>query len=254
MALNREHSLYQTRYKEGQFPENLILSCYGSADKMNFNFCLEDGCIIDLDNNVPIQFFDKETEGDLIPHGALKSTVAGQKKISEDRQAYLDLLHPGRVQLFVSTLDLIYWERYQTDKTNHEIFRGKVSSFGPISRFPKGISVFHYYATNQQFLNTFANAYELEKTTKKDDKRILLFPLIFLHKFPTPNKQGHRVTPLQVALEKQSPSSFEAMLQLLTEMTDVCISGNLLGKLQDLIDNPSPAVMDLMNKSFRTTD
>jgi hypothetical protein len=44
------------------------------------------------------------------------------------------------------------------------------------------------------------------------------------------------------------------MLQLLTEMTDVCISCNLLGKLQDLIDNPSPAVMDLMNKSFRTTD
>ena len=190
----------------------------------------------------------------MIPRGALKPQVSGQKKISEDRQAYLDLLKPGRIQLFVSTLDLVYWERYQNDRTNHEIFRGKVSSFGPISKFPRGISVFHYYATNFNFLNTFANAYELESSSKKDDKRISLFPLIFLHKLPTANKQGTRVTPLQVAIEKQSPTCFETMLQLLTGMVDVCITGNLLGKLKDLIDNPSPAVMDLMNNSFRSTD
>jgi len=31
---------------------------------------------------------------------------------------------------------------------------------------------------------------------KRDDKRITLFPLMFLHKHPIPNKAGHRVTPL----------------------------------------------------------
>ena len=59
-----------------------------------------------------MQFFDVETEGDLVPHGALKNTVTGQKKISEDKQMYLDLMHPGRVQHFISLTDLLYWERY----------------------------------------------------------------------------------------------------------------------------------------------
>jgi hypothetical protein len=71
-----------------------------------------------------------------------------------------------------------------------------VTTFAPIARFPKGISIFHYYATNLQVITAFENAYELEQGAKKDDKRIQLFPLIFLHKHPKPNKQGHRVTPL----------------------------------------------------------
>jgi hypothetical protein len=77
---------------------------------------------------------------------------------------------------------------------------------------------------------------------------------MFLHKHPVPNKQGQRVTPLQVAMEKQSPVCFETMLQMLTTQTSLCITGNLLGKLREIIDMPSPAVQDLMNNSFRVTD
>jgi hypothetical protein len=190
----------------------------------------------------------------LVPHGALKHTVAGQKKISEDRQSYLDLLCPGRIQQFISLFDLTYWERFQTDKTRHELSKGKVTSFAPIARFPRGISIFHYYATNLQVIKTFENALELALSEKRDDKRITLFPLMFLHKHPIPNKAGHRVTPLQVAMEKQSPVCFETMLQMLTTQTSLCITGNLLGKLREIIDMPSAAVQDLMNNSFRVTD
>lgn len=104
----------------------------------------------------------------------------------------------------MSLSDIVYWERYQTSKTSHELFKNKVSTFSPISRFPNGISIFHFYATNLQLINTFANVYELERGVKKDDKRIELFPLIFLHKEPKPNKQGLRATPLSIALQKQS--------------------------------------------------
>jgi hypothetical protein len=55
MELNREHTLFQTRYKSGQMPENLILSSYSSGKgQKQFNLCLEDGCIINLENNLPI--------------------------------------------------------------------------------------------------------------------------------------------------------------------------------------------------------
>lgn len=59
MELNREHTLFQTSYKAGQMPENLILSSYSSGKgNKQFNCLLEEGCIINLENNLPIQFFD----------------------------------------------------------------------------------------------------------------------------------------------------------------------------------------------------
>jgi Ion transport protein len=44
------------------------------------------------------------------------------------------------------------------------------------------------------------------------------------------------------------------MLSMLTTQQSVCVTGNLLGKLRDVVDNPSTAVMDLMNNCFRVTD
>lgn len=151
-----------------------------------------------------------------MPHGALKHTVPGQKKVNEDKSKYLDLLVPGRIQHFISYMDLVYWDRFQHDKVHHELSKGKVTSFSPIAKFPKGISIFHYYATNEQVIKTFREAMELALNEKKDDKRISLMPLMFLHKHPVPNKAGHRVTPMQVAIEKQSPACFESMLAMLT--------------------------------------
>lgn len=72
MEVNREHSMYQTRFKPGVFPENLILQSFGSANHKNYNFILEDGAIVNLSANMPCQFFDKENEVDLVPRGNLK--------------------------------------------------------------------------------------------------------------------------------------------------------------------------------------
>jgi hypothetical protein len=254
MEKNREHSFFETRYKVGQFAENLILQGFALPNQPNFNYCLEDGAVINLENNLPIQFFDKENEGDLVPHGQLKPTVFGQKKVSADQQSYLDLLVPGRIQKFISISDLIYWDRYQNDKTNHELYKNKVSSFAPISRFPNGISLFHCYATNAQLLNTFANAYELERNTKKDDKRIDLFPLIVIHKEPSPGTKGIRQTPLSIAIEKNSQACFETMMSLISRHTQICTTGHILRQLKDIIDKPSAAVSELMSTSFRISN
>jgi hypothetical protein len=53
MVLNREHSLYQGTYLEGQFPENLLLQSQGGDKTQNFNHCLDNGCIINLEHNLP---------------------------------------------------------------------------------------------------------------------------------------------------------------------------------------------------------
>lgn len=84
-----------------------------------------------------------ENEADTMPKGPLAGQVEGMKRISMDKSRYLDMTKPGRVHHFISYADLLYWERFQLLKEKHEIAKGHLSSFSPIARFPKGISVFH---------------------------------------------------------------------------------------------------------------
>jgi len=115
---------------------------------------MDNGAIINLDTNLPVQFFDLENEADTMPTGPLSNQVEGMKRVSSDRSRYLDMTKPGRVHHFISLVDLMYWERFQVLKEKHEISKGIISSFSPIARFPAGISVFHHFATNIKVLNT----------------------------------------------------------------------------------------------------
>ena len=42
-----------------------------------------------------------------------------------------------------------------------------------------------------------------------------MLPLVFLHSNPMLNKPGKKTTPIHIALDKQSPISFETMFSLL---------------------------------------
>lgn len=109
---NREHTLFQSSYAEDIFPENLIMKGTSYLKQQDFNYFLDNGAIINLDTNLPVQFFDMENESDVMPKGPLTGQVEGMKRVSMDRSRYLDLTAPGRVHHFISFIDLIYWERF----------------------------------------------------------------------------------------------------------------------------------------------
>jgi len=80
--------------------------------QQDFNYFLDNGAIINLENNLPIQCFDVENEADTMPKGPLSQQVEGMKRVSSDRLRYLDMTKPGRVHHFISFADLLYWERF----------------------------------------------------------------------------------------------------------------------------------------------
>lgn len=202
-----------------------------------FNFFLDKNAIINLDTNLPIQFFDTENESDTMPKGPLYNQVEGMKRISTDRLRYLDMTRPGRVHHFISFVDLLYWERFQMLKEKHEISNGLISSFSPISRFPNGISVFHHFATNVKVLNAVQDAIQLAKQDNREDSRIQMLPLIFLHSNPQLNKPGKKTTPIHIALDKQSPIAFETMFETLVDQQRVCVTSQLLDVLETIINS-----------------
>jgi len=124
------------------------------------------------------------------------------KRVSTDRSRYLDITAPGRVHHFISLVDLMYWERYQLLKEKHEISKGVISSFSPIARFPSGISVFHYFATNTKVLSTVEEAMQIALQKRSDDVRVNMLPLVFLHSNPQLNRPGKKTTPIHIALDK----------------------------------------------------
>ena len=169
LQFNREHSIYQTTYGENVYPENLLLRGYVDQKRIDFNFFMDNGAIINLETNCPLQLFDMENEADTMPKGPLKNLVPGQKRISEDRSRYLDLTAPGRIHHFISLADLLYWERYQNYKEKHELARGKMTTWSPIARFPNGISVFHWLATNVKVLEAVRDAMNVAKGENRED-------------------------------------------------------------------------------------
>lgn len=71
LQFNREHSLFQSTYAEDVFPENLIMRGKAYNKQQDFNYFLDNGAVINLDTNLPVQFFDIENEADTMPKGPL---------------------------------------------------------------------------------------------------------------------------------------------------------------------------------------
>ena len=176
------------------------------------------------------------------------------KRVSFDRARYLDLTHPGRIHHFISFTDLLYWERFQLLKSQHEIARGKMTTFSPIARFPNTISVFHYFATKPQVLTAVRDAMQVALNERRDDARVKLLPLVFLHSSPLLNKNGKKTTPIHIALDKNSPVSFEIMIQQLVDQRKVCVTSQLIDVLEIIINSPSQSVLEFFNNSFYITD
>ena len=62
------------------------------------------------------------------------------------------------------------------------------------------------------------------------------------------------MTPIHIALKKQSPIAFEIMFKLLGNQQKVCATSQLLCVLELLVNSSSQAVIDFFENSFLITD
>lgn len=92
LRLNREHSLYQTTYEDGIFPEKLILSGNCTAKEKDFNFFLDKNALVNMESNLPVQFFDFQDDSNILPRGLFTNHVDGMRRIASDRSRYLDIV------------------------------------------------------------------------------------------------------------------------------------------------------------------
>lgn len=114
-------------------------------------------------------------------------------------------------------------------------------------RFPSGISLFHQFATNVKLLTSVRDSLETLLHEKPDEPAGKLLALIVLYKNQYTSKTGKKLTPLHVALEAQSPQSFNIMLEFLIDQTKVSATHLLLDKLEQIVEMNSPVLSEFLN-------
>ena len=81
LQFNREHSNFQSTFDDYTNPEYLLLRTFGQYNPCRFNIMLDHGALVNLFNNIPVQFFDIENESDWCPKGELKNYIHGLKRV-----------------------------------------------------------------------------------------------------------------------------------------------------------------------------
>lgn len=145
------------------FAENLVIRGNSLHNVLDFNYFIDRRTIFDMQDNLPVQFFDLIDDPNILPTSVIVGQVEGMKRVTSDRSLYLDLIKPGRIHHFCSVTDLLYLQRYVEHKEKHEISVKKtISEFSPLVRFYKGSSIFHHFAADTKLLQVVTDCYKSE--------------------------------------------------------------------------------------------
>jgi hypothetical protein len=134
---------------------------------------------MNLESNIPCQYIDRFNKLDR-PLGILKPVASGQKRVSDDLNAYLDLTKPGKIHYFTSIKDIEYMQRYKSQPQKHELSKGKISSISPFIRLYDGISVLHEKADDIKIIETMERAILYNTKDEEGDPSDELLKLLFL--------------------------------------------------------------------------
>ena len=145
------------------FAENLLIRGIAHHRVLDFNYFIDKRTIFDMQNNLPVQFFDLVDDPNVLPRSVIVGQVEGMKRITSNRSLYLDLIKPGRVHHFHSATDLLYLQRYIEQKENHEIsVKRTITDFSPLVRLYDGSSIFHHFAADIELLQAVTDAYKTQ--------------------------------------------------------------------------------------------
>lgn len=91
--------------------------------ELDFNYFLDKRTILDMQDNLPVQFFDMVDDPKILPTKIITTQVEGVRRLMSDRSRYLDIMKPGRIHHFSSLTDILYFERLANEPFMHELTR-----------------------------------------------------------------------------------------------------------------------------------
>jgi hypothetical protein len=191
------------------------------------NYLLQGDLIVDLKNSVPYMYStikQKQTQKYIENY---RNNVPYIKKIYRDTSRFLSVSKPHHLIFDHCLKDIQYVNDVIKNPEPTDVLR-RLESVLPLFRLKfKGQSLFHYFAANMDIEGVISLVFEQYMMAKESnnfhEESIKLMPLLILS--PDDEKM---LGALEIAIMQKKPQTFEKMVAMLRDFSDICSSKMML--------------------------
>ena len=230
--------------EESDFVGNHVVK--GMNEKMNFY--IDQNFLTDLEYNIPIR--QKNVNQHLDPREVSYTKqiqnineLYNQQKVFEDHTKFLGIEKAHIMFYDLSKIDILLWKNLCDLNENPHIVE-KSCTLEQFNLCFHGASLFHYFAASSEIIEIIIRKIAMESSIRELSASDKMLPLQILN----PNNEGR--TALYLAIQSQSPKSFELMIESLTGFKDICTTKMMLKSLALVVSNECEKVINFFDESF----
>lgn len=139
--------------------------------------------------------------------------ISNQIKIYQDGAKFLGIERPSVIFYPLSRMNFVLWQGIHTLGEDASLIENSCS-LDDCNIVIEGCSLFHYFADNADLIEKIQEMYLLKKENGSLSAANALMPLQLLN----PDNDGK--TALYLAVKRQSPASFECMIEMLIDFPE----------------------------------
>ena len=213
-----------------------------------FNYFFNENYIVDLEHNIPVKQKNvyQDIDLDRVSYRKQLKNINGfynQRKINRNHERILGVEKAQCLYFPISRIDIIIWQNIDKQGEKADIIKGSITLDNLNYSFA-GTSLFHHYAHRPEVMGIIYELYENAKYHQILTKTQKTLPLQIL----APDADGK--TALTISVEKQSPRSFEIMIDMLKGFSDKCLTKMMIDTLSIILNHHQASVIEFMGNCF----
>lgn len=215
---------------------------------LKMNYLLNQHYLTDLEYNIPLKQVnvDQNLDTGCTSYNKQLNMINdsfNQRKLFRDNSKFLGVEKAQCLYYPLSKMDLLLWQNINILGEKSELI-AETCTLKQFNLVIDGISLFHYFADNAALIAQVKQRYDIEMQNGTMSGTDQTLPLQILN----PDNEGK--TALYLAVSKQSPQSFECMVQILEGFPEMCLSKMMLKSLSLILSHESEFVISFFETNI----
>ena len=215
---------------------------------LKLNYYIDEDYIIDLECNIPIRQRNVNQLVDIKAVSYSKQLnlidkICNQRKLFEDNSKFLGIEKPHELFFNLTRIDILLWKGINAVGETPELV-DLLSNIDSLNHSFGGVSLFHYFAKDAKIIQVINNKMLKESSSGELSRTERTLPLQIVN----PDNEGK--TALYRAVANQSLRSFELMIEMMKDNSNLCITKTILNSLTLILLNEQESVVNFFEGAF----
>ena len=217
---------------------------------MNYkmNYYIDEDYVIDLDCNIPLRQMNVNQGIDTCCVSYSKQLryldrLFNQRKLFEDNRKFLGVEKAHSLFFDLSRMDVLLWKDINAIGESAELINSSCT-IDSLNLCFGGVSLFHYFAPDANIIEVIRNKMVSESQGKALSRTERTLPLQIV------NPDNDQKTALYRAVANQSQRSFELMIEMLKDNSNLCVTKTMLKSLTLVLLNEQESVVNFFEGAF----